>query len=92
MHTTDFIQAIRADIENGLEEKVMKKLEPVITQMLYANIFTVKETAKYLKLSQDTIRKMMKENEIDYFVQRGQFYCRQTDLDRYISLKIVKRK
>lgn len=92
MQTTDLIQALRSDIQSDLEQSIIKKLEPTITQMLYANIFTVKETAAYLKLSADTVRKMMKNNELDYFEQRGQFYCRQTDLDRYIASKIVKRK
>ncbi|KQY87052.1 hypothetical protein ASD24_26610 [Paenibacillus sp. Root52] len=92
MQTTDLIQALRSDIESDLEKSILKKLEPTINQMLYANIFTVKETASYLKLSTDTVRKMMKSNELDYFEQRGQFYCRQTDLDRYVASKIVKRK
>lgn len=92
MQTTDLIQAIRSDIESDLEKSILKKLESTLTQMLYANIFTVKETASYLKLSPDTVRKMMKSNEIEYFEQRGQFYCRQTDLDKYVSSKIVQRK
>ncbi|OPG98649.1 hypothetical protein B2I21_09935 [Chryseobacterium mucoviscidosis] len=92
MQTADLIQALRSDIETDLEESILKKLEPAIAQMLYANIFTVKETAAYLKLSPDTVRKMMKGNEIDYFEQRGQFYCRQTDLNRYVASKIIKKK
>lgn len=90
MQTNDFLQVIRSDIETGLEEKIIQKLEPIITQMLYANIFTVKETAKYLKIGTESVRQMARRGEITHFMQRGQYYFRQTDLDDYVQKRIIK--
>lgn len=88
--TIDLIEAIRNDIESNLEEKILQKLESTITKTLYANIFTVKEAAKYLKVSTQTIRNKAKCNQLTYFKQRGQYYFRQQDLEHYIEGRLVR--
>lgn len=85
MTTTDLIEAIRSDIREGLREELLAELQPEIERRLYSNIFDVKELCQYLKVSDRTIRRMIKEDGLPHFMQRGQFYFRQESVDRWIS-------
>ncbi|MBX4145937.1 helix-turn-helix domain-containing protein [Paenibacillus lautus] len=92
METTAFIEAIKRDITSGLKQELLSELQPEIERRLYANIFDFKEAARYLKVSESTLRRMVKDGEIPYFRQRGQIYFRQTDLDRHIENRIVRKE
>lgn len=92
MKTADLIEAIRQDIRNELKDEIMSELQPEIERRLYANVFDLKEAARYLKVSESTMRRMVKDGEIPYFRQRGNLYFRQIDLDRDIESKVRKRK
>lgn len=85
MTTSDFISALRADISGELEERLMAKLEPMIEQKLFNNVFSVERAAKYLSLSAGTIYRMVNENEIPSFRMRGQIFLRQTSIDEWIK-------
>lgn len=85
MKTADLIQALRADLKSGLKEEVLAELQPEIDRRLYANIFTFEEGRQYLKVSESTLRRMVKDGEVPYFRQRGNIYFRQIDLDKYVS-------
>ncbi|MNJ51092.1 Helix-turn-helix domain protein [compost metagenome] len=91
MTTADFIEAIRSDIESGLYEQLLKKLQPEIERRLYASILDLHEACRYLKVSESTLRRMTKEDGLPYFRQRGQMYFRQIDLDKYVESRVVNR-
>lgn len=85
MTTADLIEALREDIRQGLREELLSELQPEIDRRLHGNIFDVKELCNYLKVSDRTIRRMVKEDRLPHFWQRGQIYFRQTSIDRWIS-------
>jgi excisionase family DNA binding protein len=45
-------------------------------------IYTIEEAAKYLKVSDDVIRRMIKDRELKASKIRGQWRIRKTDIDR----------
>ncbi|MGG3307479.1 helix-turn-helix domain-containing protein [Paenibacillus lautus] len=85
METTAFIEAIRNDIAAELKQEILAELQPEIERRLYANIFEFKEAMQYLKVSDSTLRKMVKEGQVPYFRQRGNIYFRQIELDKNID-------
>jgi excisionase family DNA binding protein len=87
--TADFVSEMRSEIKDELFNEVLALLEPKITEMLYRNIFTFKEAYQYLKLSESTLRRLVKEENIPYYTLRGNFYFRQTDLDDFIDRRII---
>lgn len=91
MTTTDLLESIRADIKRDLRNEIMDDLKPEIERLLYGNVFTFAEGAKYLKVSERTLRRMVADDEVPYFRQRGNVYFRQMDLDRHIAKLIEKR-
>ncbi|MET1173755.1 hypothetical protein [Paenibacillus amylolyticus] len=48
-------------------------------------------TQDFIEALRSEIKQELRD-EIDYFVQRGQFFCRQIDLDQYVKLKMIRRK
>lgn len=90
MQTTDIIAAIREDIKRGLRDEILAELEPEINRRLYANVFTFAEAMAYLKVSEPTLRRMVRDGEIPNFKQRGNLYFRQIDLDKHIDQLVRK--
>lgn len=90
MNTADLLESIRADIKKNLREELLAELKPEIERRLYANIFTFEEAEQYLKVSESTLRRMVRDREVPYFRQRGHLYFRQIELDRHISRLIEK--
>ncbi|WP_199615505.1 helix-turn-helix domain-containing protein [Paenibacillus alkalitolerans] len=90
MSTTDLIQALRAEIAEGLEKQLLDRLTPIIEKRLYGNIFDIKEATKYLGVSESTLRRMVADREVPFFVQRGQYFFRQTDIDRWIDRQVAE--
>lgn len=88
MSTLDLIETIRSDIKRELRTEILAELEPEINRRLYGNIFDLAEATQYLKVSDTTLRKMIKDGEVPYFAQRGQYFFRQMDLDKSIAKKI----
>ncbi|CAM3935166.1 MULTISPECIES: helix-turn-helix domain-containing protein [Paenibacillus] len=91
MTTTDFIEALRADISSGLKAQILAELQPEIERRLYSNIFDFKEGMRYLKVSESSLRRMVAEGEVPHFRQRGNIYFRQIDLDKHIENQIVRK-
>ncbi|MGG1878239.1 helix-turn-helix domain-containing protein [Paenibacillus cisolokensis] len=91
MTTADLIEALRADIASDLKAQILAELEPEIKRRLYSNIFDIEEAAKYLKVSVQTLRRMVHGAEIPYFRQRGRIYFRQMDLDKHIENRIIRK-
>ncbi|MEC0092857.1 helix-turn-helix domain-containing protein [Paenibacillus macquariensis] len=90
METTSFIEALRFDIKTSLREEILAELQPEIERMLHANIFDFEEAWRYLKVSSSTLRRMVKNNEIPFFKQRGNVYFRQIDINSHISRILIK--
>lgn len=89
MSTTDFIEVLRQDVKRELREEIMKELTPLIEQKLYGNVFDISEASKYLKVSTQTIRRLIVSKEIPWFKQGGQLFFRQIDIDICISKKVA---
>lgn len=85
MQTSDLITALRQDIETNMREKLLSEILPIIEEKLYSNTFTIKESAKYLRVSESTLRKLVDNHEIPHFRLRGQIFFRQTSLDQWIA-------
>lgn len=92
MQTADLLETIRADLKNGLKQEILAELEPEIQRRLYANIFNFEEARQYLKVSESTLRRMVKEGEVPYFRQRGNIYFRQVDLDKHVANLVKEAK
>ncbi|KGE16646.1 helix-turn-helix domain-containing protein [Paenibacillus wynnii] len=87
--TVDLLEAIRADIKQELREELLAVLQPEIERQLYSNIFDISEACRYLKVSDKTVRRMIKEDGLPHFWQRGQIFFQQNSLNRWISKKEV---
>ncbi|MEK5235428.1 helix-turn-helix domain-containing protein [Paenibacillus sp. FSL L8-0470] len=87
MTTADLIEAIRIDIKQGLREEILAELQPEIERQLYSNIFDISEACRYLKVSDKTVRRMIKEDGLPHFWQRGQIFFKQDSLNRWITKK-----
>ena len=85
MNTVNLIEALRADIKRELQNELLAELQPIIEKQLHANVFNSKEAMYYLKVSESTLRLMVKEEEIPFFRQRGNLFFRQLDLDKHIA-------
>ncbi|MEF3313847.1 helix-turn-helix domain-containing protein [Paenibacillus sp. GYB004] len=92
MKTLDLIELIRTDIKRELREEILAELEPEIKQRLYANIFTFDEAMAYLKVSESTLRRMVRDGEVPFFRQRVNLYFRQIDLDKTIRKKLKRHE
>lgn len=90
MNTSDLIEALRVDIQSHLEQRLMENLKPLIERKLYSNVFDVKEAAKYLAVSEATVRRMVADKAIPHFRQRGQIFFRQRDIEKWIDSLVRK--
>ncbi|GAA0844472.1 hypothetical protein GCM10008915_47350 [Bifidobacterium pullorum subsp. gallinarum] len=90
--TSDLIEALRADIVSGLKEELLNELQPEIERRLYSNILDFQEGVRYLKVSESSLRRMVKDGEVPHFRQRGNIYFRQMDLDKHIENRIVRKE
>jgi excisionase family DNA binding protein len=49
-----------------------------------AEVYTIEEAAHILKVSQDTIRRMIREKQLDAKKVRGQWRISKASIDRYL--------
>ncbi|WP_020621241.1 helix-turn-helix domain-containing protein [Paenibacillus daejeonensis] len=87
MNTADFIEAMRTEIKDQLREEILKDLQPELERMIYNNVFDFNEACRYLKVSESTLRRMVRDGEVPYFRQRGNLFFRQTALHESIIKK-----
>lgn len=87
MSTTELIEAIRTDIRQQLKEEILTELQPEIERMLYNNIFDFNEACRFLKVSDSTLRRMVRDEAVPFFKQRGNLYFRQVALHEWILRK-----
>ena len=50
-------------------------------------VYTIPEAAKLLKVSQDTIRRMIRSNQLDAVKVRGQWRIKKASLDTLLKKK-----
>lgn len=91
MSTQDLLTTIRTDIKTDLFEEVVALLQPKINEMLHQNIFTFKEAVAFLKVSESTLRRLVKEQEIPHYRIRGTIYFRQWELNEYIEQLMIRK-
>lgn len=89
MTTKDLVQAIRDDIKAELMQEVLSELTPKIEELIYGNTFTFKEARAFLKVSDATLRRMVKEGTIPYYTLRQNLYFRQKELNEFITKQMV---
>jgi len=89
--TSDFINLLRSEIEQGLLNQTLAILEPKINEMLYRNVFNCSEAIDYLKISDSTLRRLIRDKEIPYFRLRGTILFRQWELDDFISKQMIRK-
>lgn len=85
--TTDFIEALRVDIKQELRDEILAELKPDIERLLYANVFDFAEACRYLKVSDSTLRRMVKDGEIPFIRNRTLIHFRQIALDKWLETK-----
>lgn len=85
--TGDLIEAIRSDIRHQLKVEILAELQPEIERTLYSNIFDFNEASRFLKISDSTLRRMVRDEEVPYFKQRGNLFFRQIALNEWILRK-----
>lgn len=68
--TTEFIEVLRSEIKQELRDELMAELKPTLEQLLYANVFDFAEACRYLKVSDSTLRRMVKNGEIPFIRNR----------------------
>lgn len=83
--TTEFIEVLRSEIKQELRDEIMAELKPTIEQLLYANVFDFAEACRYLKVSDSTLRRMVKNGEIPFIRNRTLIHFRQISLDKWLE-------
>ncbi|QZN78694.1 MULTISPECIES: helix-turn-helix domain-containing protein [Paenibacillus] len=85
--TTEFIEVLRSEIKQELRDELMAELKPTLEQLLYANVFDFAEACRYLKVSDSTLRRMVKNGEIPFIRNRTLIHFRQIALDKWLEAK-----
>ncbi|HLT41990.1 MAG TPA: helix-turn-helix domain-containing protein [Sphingobacteriaceae bacterium] len=89
MTTPDLLQAIRNDIKAELMQEVLSELAPKIERLLNGNIFNFQEACEFLKVSDSTLRRLVKNDEIPHYRLRGNIYFRQWELHEFIGAQMI---
>ncbi len=71
-----------------IREEVAQTIKGFINKESAVQVLTLVEAAKYLKISEPTIRRMIREKEIPSFRVRNNIHLRQMDLDAFIRKQI----
>jgi len=79
---------MRSGIVAELEQRLLDRLEPIIRQELLARHMSVLDTANYLHVSDQTIRRLIRDGDLPSFRVRGQIFVRQMDVDTWIESQI----
>ncbi|GMA52582.1 hypothetical protein GCM10025857_39980 [Alicyclobacillus contaminans] len=82
------MQEMQFSIIEELERRIWQRLEPRIQQELMARHMSIAEAAEYLHVSEQTVRRMVRDKEIPSFRVRNQIFVRQTDVDEWIESQI----
>ena len=88
METAKALEFAVQSLTGEIEERVWARLEPRIKQELYARHMTVVETAEYLHVSAQTVRRLVRDHQIPYFRVRSQILVRQIDIDRWVEKQV----
>ncbi|ODA08701.1 helix-turn-helix domain-containing protein [Paenibacillus polymyxa] len=85
--TAGFIEALRVEIKQELRDEILAELKPDIERLLYANVFDFAGACRYLKVSDSTLRRMVKDGEIPFIRNRTLIHFRQIALDKWLEEK-----
>jgi excisionase family DNA binding protein len=78
----------KIEILEELEVRIWERLEPRIQQELLSRIMSIIQTAEYLHVSEQTIRRLIREKEIPSFKVRHQIFIRLMDVDSWIEKQL----
>jgi len=81
---------MKTEIIDELERKVWERLEPRIQQELHARHMSIAESAKYLHVSEPTVRRLVRDQTIPSFRVRGLILLRQSDVDAWVERQITE--
>ncbi|MCF8566873.1 helix-turn-helix domain-containing protein [Alicyclobacillus tolerans] len=82
------MQEMKLEVIDDLEQRIWARLEPRIQQELRARHMSIADTAEYLHVSEQTVRRMVRDREIPSFRVRNQILVRQMDVDEWIQKQI----
>ncbi|GEO27055.1 hypothetical protein AAC03nite_28400 [Alicyclobacillus acidoterrestris] len=85
------IQEHKRQIINELEQRIWERLEPKIQQELRARHMSLSDLADYLHVSEQTVRRMVRDKELPSFRVRGQIFVRQVDVDDWVQKQLTER-
>lgn len=75
------------EIKQELRDQILSELKPDIERLLYANVFDFAGACRYLKVSDSTLRRMVKDREIPFIRNRTLIHFRQIALDKWLEDK-----
>ncbi len=78
----------KEEIMHELETRLWGKLEPKMIQELHARHMAISDVAKYLHVSEPTVRRLIREKVFPFFRVRNQIFIRQIDIDQWIEKQI----
>jgi len=84
------LEEFKQQILDDLERRVWERLEPRIQQELRARHMSIATTAEYLHVSEQTVRRMVRDRDIPSFRVRNQILIRQMDVDSWIEKQIAE--
>ncbi len=84
------VNEMKLDIIDELERRVWERLEPRIQQELRTRHMPLVEVAEYLHVSEQTVRRMVRDKELPSFRVRNQIFVRQQDVDQWIHRQITE--
>ena len=79
------LNEMQTSITVELEQRLWTRLEPRIQEALRARHLSIADTAQYLHVSEQTVRRLVRDKEIPFFRVRSQIFLRQTDVDTWIE-------
>lgn len=81
--TNNFIESLKAELKEELREEFQEAIDRMI-QENQDRTFDIKEAAAYIKISEDSLRTMVREKQVPHFRSRSRIFFRRTSLDRWI--------
>lgn len=89
-HMEEALEEFKQQIIDEVERRVWTRLEPRIQQELHARHMSVAQTADYLHVSEQTVRRMVRDRELPSFRVRNQILIRQMDVDAWIERQVTE--
>ena len=77
------VEQLQALIQSAVTQ-ALKEFQPESSP----NVFTVEEAGEYLRVSESTMRRLIREKQIPTFNVRRQLFLRQMDIDAWVRKQL----